>query len=115
MKSRIHALIEREFGADDAVPKKARPDLVASILARLATEHHMVYCAAGAEMLARQFPGTLRVHVVAPDSVRIGNLMLDRRLDRPPPANCCASWMPPSARNTKACSAGPSPCRIGSI
>ncbi len=43
----------------------------------------MVYCAAGAEMLSRQFPGTLRVHIVAPDSVRIGNLMLDRRLERP--------------------------------
>jgi hypothetical protein len=43
----------------------------------------MVYCAAGAEILSRQFPGTLRVHVVAPDSVRIGNLMLDRRLERP--------------------------------
>ncbi len=82
-EARIHALIEREFGADDSVPKKARPDLVASILAKLATEHHMVYCAAGAEMIARQFPGTLRVHIVAPDSVRIGNLMLDRRLDRP--------------------------------
>jgi cytidylate kinase len=81
-ESRIHSLIEHEFGADAAVPRKARPDLVASILARLATEHHMVYCAAGAEMLSRQFPGTLRVHIAAPDSVRIGNLMLDRRLER---------------------------------
>jgi cytidylate kinase len=72
--SRIRGLIEREFGAGAEVPAKARPDLVASILARLATEHHMVYCAAGAEM---------RVHIVAPDSVRIGNLMLDRRLERP--------------------------------
>src|ERR1039458_5155013 len=70
------------LGADAEVPRKARPDLVASILARLATVHHMVYCAAGAEMLSRQFPGTLRVHIVAPDSVRIGNLMLDRRLER---------------------------------
>jgi cytidylate kinase len=25
----------------------------------------------------------LRVHVVAPDSVRVGNVMLDERLDRP--------------------------------
>jgi cytidylate kinase len=82
-ESRIHSLIEREFGAEARVPQKARPDLVASILAGLATGHHMVYCAAGTEMLSRQFPGTLRVRVAAPDSVRIGNLMLDRRLDRP--------------------------------
>ena len=39
-----------------SVPPKARPDLVASILARLATEHHMVYCAAGAEMLVAPVP-----------------------------------------------------------
>ena len=82
-ESRINGLIERDFGADGSVPDKARADLVASILARLATEYHLVYCAAGAEMISRQFPGTLRVQVVAPDSVRAGNLMLDRRLERP--------------------------------
>ncbi len=82
-ESRIHGLIEREFGAGFQAPEKARADLVASMLARLATEHHLVYSAAGAEMLSRQFPGALRVRVAAPDSVRAGNLMLDRRLDRP--------------------------------
>ena len=54
-----------------------------SILARLATEHHLVFCALGGELQARHFPGMLRVHVVAPENVRIGNLMLDRRLERP--------------------------------
>src|ERR1700729_4133663 len=83
-ESRINGLIERDVGADGSVPNKARADLIASILARLSTEYHLVYCAAGAEMLARQFPGALRVQVVEPDSVRVGNLMLDRRLERPP-------------------------------
>jgi cytidylate kinase len=81
-ESRIQSLIESEFGAQAGAKQKARGDLVASILAQLATEHHLIYCAAGAEMLSRQFPGALRVHVVAPDSVRTGNLMLDRRLQR---------------------------------
>lgn len=81
--SRIQGLIEREFGAESPIPEKARGDVVASILARLATEHHLVFCAAGAEMLSRQFPGSLRVYLVAPDSVREGSLMLDRRLERP--------------------------------
>lgn len=81
-ESRIQALIEHEFGPDVPVPAKARPDLVASILAHLATEHHLVYCAPGAETFSRQFPGMLRAQVVAPDSVRTGNLMLDRRLER---------------------------------
>jgi cytidylate kinase len=85
-QSRIHALSQEEFGmpagSGAAIPDQAYASLVTSILARLATEHHLVYCAAGGEVQARYFPGTLRVHVVAPESVRIGNLMLDRRLER---------------------------------
>ncbi|HTQ53082.1 MAG TPA: cytidylate kinase family protein [Bryobacteraceae bacterium] len=82
-ESRVRTLIDGEFGAETHIPEKARGDVVASILAHLAAGHHLIYCGPGAEMLFRQFPGTLRIQVVAPDSVRIGNLMLDRRLERP--------------------------------
>ena len=82
-QSRIQGLIGQEFGAEPAAPAKAYPSLVTGVLARLATEHHLVYCAMGGELQARHFPGMLRVHVVAPENMRIGNLMLDRRLDRP--------------------------------
>ena len=81
-QSRIQFLADEEFGAETPIPDKAYPSLVTSILARLATEHHIVYCAAGGEVQARHFPGMLRVHVVAPENVRIGNLMLDCRLER---------------------------------
>jgi len=81
-ESRMQGLIDREFGAGATAAEKARPDMAASIVVGLATGHHLIYCAAGAEMLSRQLPGTLRVYIAAPDSVRIGNLMLDRRLDR---------------------------------
>ena len=79
---RLAALMEKEFAPLESVPVKAYPDLLASIIGRLATEHHVVLCADGIEMLARQFPGMLRIHIVAPDSVRIGNIMLDQRLER---------------------------------
>jgi cytidylate kinase len=82
-QSRIRALTDEEFGAHTEIPDKAFPTLVTSILARLATEHHLVYCAIGGEIYARHFPGMLRVHVVAPENVRIGNLMLDCRMERP--------------------------------
>jgi cytidylate kinase len=82
-QSRIQQLCEQEFGSGVPLPDKAYPSLVTCILARLATENHLVYCAIGGELQARHFPGMLRVHVVAPENVRIGNLMLDRRLDRP--------------------------------
>ena len=81
-QARIQSLTDQEFGGGAAVPDKAYPLLVTAVLARLATEHHLVYCAIGGEVQARHFPGMLRAHVVAPEAVRIGNLMLDRRLER---------------------------------
>jgi cytidylate kinase len=80
--SRIAALVEKEFAPLDTVPDKAYLDLVASIVARLATQHHLLLCGPGLELLFRQFPGMLRAHIVGPDSVRVGNIMLDERLDR---------------------------------
>jgi cytidylate kinase len=81
-QSRIQALSVEEFGVRTLIPDKAYPSLVTSLLAHLATEHHLVYCAIGGEAIAPHFPGILRIHVVAPENVRIGNLMLDHRLDR---------------------------------
>ncbi len=81
--SRITALVEKEFAPLQTVPDKAYLDLVASIVARLATSHHLVLGSNGLELLSKQLPGMLRVHIVAPDSVRVGNVMLDERLDRP--------------------------------
>jgi cytidylate kinase len=82
-QSRIRALAIEEFGESSKIPDKAYTSLVTSLLARLATQHHIVFCAVGGELQSRHFPGMLRVHVVAPENVRIGNLMLDRRLERP--------------------------------
>src|SRR5215831_2093634 len=82
-QARIRTLTREEFGESAKIPDKAYASLVTSVLARLATEHHVVYCAVGGEIQARHFPGMLRIHVVAPENVRIGNLMLDHRLDRP--------------------------------
>ena len=82
-QSRIQFLAERGVRRRDRrIPDKAYPSLVTSILARLATEHHLVFCALGGELQARHFPGMLRVHVVAPENVRIGNLMLDCHMER---------------------------------
>ena len=81
-QARLQSLAGEEFGPDTPIPDKAWTSLVTSILARIATEHHIVYCAAGGELQSRHFPGMLRVHVVAPENIRVGNLMLDHRIDR---------------------------------
>ncbi len=82
-QSRLEQIASEEFGPAPPIPDKAYPSLATSILARLATEQHIVFCALGGELDVRHFPGTLRVHIVAPESARIGNLMLENRLDRP--------------------------------
>lgn len=82
-ESRLQALLEHEFGAGAPIPEKAIPDVVLSIVARLATEHHLVVSADSCELLFKNFPGCLRVQVVAPESRRVGMLMLERRLERP--------------------------------
>src|SRR5690349_20645385 len=81
-QSRIQVLCGEEFGSRTLIPGKAYPSLVTSLLAHLATAHHLVYCAIGGEAIAPHFPGMLRVHIVAPENARIGNLMLDHRLER---------------------------------
>jgi cytidylate kinase len=81
-QSRIESLMGEEFGPGTPLPDKAYPSLVTCVLGRLATQYHLVFCAKGGELQARHFPGMLRVHVVAPENVRIGNMMLDLRLDR---------------------------------
>src|SRR5262245_50608168 len=81
-ETRIQKLASEEFGAQTAIPDKVYASLVTSLLANVATAHHIVYCAIGGEEIAKHFPGMLRVHIIAPENVRIGNLMLDRRLDR---------------------------------
>ena len=88
--ARLDALIGEEFGApedgDSAQshwPAKAWPAMAASVLVRLATQSHLVIGVDGAELLFSAFPALLRVRIVAPASRRVGNVMLDERIDRP--------------------------------
>lgn len=80
--ARLREMIAQEFGSEAAVPDRVFPEAVLSILARLAAGHHLVVTTEGAELLLKGFPGVLRVEVVAPESGRVGTLMLERRLDR---------------------------------
>ena len=43
-QSRLRDLTSQEFGAEAAIPDRAYSSLVTSILARLATEYHIVCC-----------------------------------------------------------------------
>ncbi len=80
--NRLDAMLAEEFGPAGEFPERAWPAMAASILLRLATDSHLVVGVDGAESLFRNFPGLLRVRIVAPRNRRIGNVMLDDSLDR---------------------------------
>jgi len=82
-EARLRTMIADEFGSETAIPDKAYPLVIKSLLARLATRHSMVISAPFVESLFKNFPSVLRVGIIAPESQRIGYLMLDHRLDRP--------------------------------
>ena len=80
--ARLANLIKEEF-ASAAIPDKAYPFVMASTIARLATQAHLVAVTNGGASHFRKFPGALLIHLTAPESKRIGVLMVDRRVDRP--------------------------------
>jgi hypothetical protein len=81
-ESRLSQWIVEEFG-DAQIPERAWRPAVASIVARMATEHHLVVALPAAESLFDPMPQLLRAGIVASEARRTGNVMLDRQLERP--------------------------------
>src|SRR5579862_143352 len=71
-----------EFGDSIVIPDQAWRPMVVSILAGLGAKAHIVVSSPGSEMFSRDLPSVLRFHLVAPESIRLDNLMRDHRLDR---------------------------------
>lgn len=86
--ARLEQLLREEFG-EAAIPDRAWKAAVTSVIARLASEHHLVVATPGAEALldsenrSDPMPFLLRAGIVATELRRAGNVMLDRRLERP--------------------------------
>jgi hypothetical protein len=81
-ESRLEQWLAQEFG-DAPIPDRAWRPAVVTILARMAVADHLVVAVAGAEGLFGPLPMLVRAGVVAPVDRRIGNVMLDQRLERP--------------------------------
>ncbi len=79
--NRLEGILAEEF-SNAPIADKAFAPAVLSVVAHLAVERHLVLAAEGAELLFRDFPGLLRVRVIAPESSRMGTLMLEQRLER---------------------------------
>src|SRR5580700_1128746 len=81
-ESRLASWLTQEFG-DAPIQEKAWKPAAVSILTRMATEHHLVIALTGSESLFNPLPMLVRAAIVAPESRRAGNVMVDQRLERP--------------------------------
>ena len=80
-EGRLAQWVAREFG-DAAIPPRLWAPAAVSVLAPIAREHHLVIAVDGAEHFFRPMPSLFCVRVEAPQTQRVGNLMLDRRLEK---------------------------------
>ncbi len=80
----LERMIASQFSpGGQPVPDRAWGPLAASILTSFAMEHpNVLICCPGAEMLARDLPGVFRLHIVAPERVRLDHVEADCRLGR---------------------------------
>jgi hypoxanthine phosphoribosyltransferase len=81
-EARLTQWIREEFG-EAPLPDRVWKPAAVSILTRIATEHHLVIALPASESLFGPQPMLLRAGIVAADPRRIGNVMLEQRLDRP--------------------------------
>jgi len=81
-EARLAQWMAEEFG-DATISSRAWRPATTAVLTRLATEHHLVVAIDGAEHLFPPLPLLLRARILAPDTQRVGHLMLDERLEKP--------------------------------
>jgi cytidylate kinase len=86
-ESDLDKLIGTQFGESSRIPDGAwravAVFIVVGLGANLGLDHpHLVVCYTGAELLSRDLPTVFRLHVVAPESIRLSNVIGHRRLSR---------------------------------
>jgi hypothetical protein len=100
-EARLEQWLAEEFG-EASIPDRAWRPAVVSILARMAAVDHLVVATAAAESLFGPMPMLLRAGVVAPSARRIGNVMLDQRLERAAAREALAKLEETSRRTRRA-------------
>jgi hypothetical protein len=100
-EARLEQWLADEFG-EASIPDRAWRPAVVSILARMAAADHLVVATAAAESLFGPMPMLLRAGVVAPSARRIGNVMLDQRLERAAAREALAKLEETSRRTRRA-------------
>jgi len=79
---RFEQLVADQEGALGPVPDEAWSALLEAVIARAAVERHVVCTVAGCETLLQRVPGCFRVLLMGTEARHIGNIMIDRGVDR---------------------------------
>jgi cytidylate kinase len=82
VEARLQEMIESQFGRHSHISERAWPHLASAVLAKLSAERHLIVPGFGCELLLRDLPGRLRLHVTAPEERRVANVMMEGNLDR---------------------------------
>jgi cytidylate kinase len=80
-ESRLAELLREAFGTT-AIPVPAAAAASGSVVASLAAHHHLVVAFPLDASLVQTYPAVLRIHLTGSLNRRLGNLMIDRGLDR---------------------------------
>src|ERR1700723_2123234 len=80
-ESRLAQWMTEEFG-EMPIPARAWPSAAVAVLARLAREQPLLIALDGSEQLFLPAPWLLRARIATIEPHRIGNLMLDLRLEK---------------------------------
>src|SRR5260370_42676832 len=82
-EARLRTMIAGEFGSETAIQSKAHSIVVASVLAHLGSNHHLVVPIPRAERLFTTYPGILRAFVQSTESRIIGTPIVDHQWTAP--------------------------------
>jgi hypothetical protein len=80
-ESRLEQWMLQEFGDAD-VPARAWRPAAQLVLSRMAAERSLLVAANGAEYLFGAVPFSFRIHIAAAPARRLGNVMLEERLEK---------------------------------
>jgi cytidylate kinase len=81
-EAQLVEMVRAEFCAAEGFPEKTWPHLARATVAKLGAQFHLVVTSTGGEFLLDGLTGVLKTQIIAPESRRLANLMVDCGLDR---------------------------------
>jgi cytidylate kinase len=81
-EAQLTEMVHSEFCGGEGFPEKTWPHLARAMVAKLGIRFHVVVSSLGSEFLLDGLSGVLKAQIIAPESRRLANLMVDCGLDR---------------------------------